>query len=128
MLRTALLGLTLTAVVGLAACAHGQADDSIDVSALQSPALIGCAGYTPPNRYANPQSRAMVEMKVLPDGSVDPSSVRLDPSRYHSAGVNDLERFLDLAKGCTFEPARVEKEPVESWTTMLFAFSTRSRP
>ena len=123
MRRTALLGLTLTAVVGVSACAHGQADERSEMAQLASPELIGCVGYTPPLRYANPQSRAIVEMKVLPDGSVDPSSVRHDPSRYHTAGTTALQRALDLAKGCSFEPVRVAEKPVESWTKVLFAFN-----
>jgi hypothetical protein len=118
-------GLRIGAVVllmAIAACAHTQPPTEPVSEASVAPNLIGCSGYTPPTFHWTESNRVSIRMRVQPDGSVDPGSLHFTPSRYDRGGHSAVVTALSFAKGCTFEPAYADGEPVEAWTNVRFAF------
>ena len=115
---TAMLLLT-----GVASCAHAQPEVAMETAAAASPELIGCSGYTPP-ALPWPYQRVDIQVKVLPDGSVDSTSPRYWPTGGFKIRKDEsiIQEALTLATGCFFEPAQRGEEPVEAWATVRFAF------
>lgn len=117
-----LRGGAVVLLMATAACAHTQppmgADREVDVA----PALLGCHGYTAPTFHWTEPNRVSIRMRVQRDGSVERASLRHDPSRFDRGGHQAVARALSFAQACSFEPAYAEKEPVEAWTSVRFAF------
>jgi hypothetical protein len=109
-------------LMATAACAHTQPQAGADPEAHVAPTLIACSGYTPPTFHWTVPNRVSIRMRVQADGSVAPSSLRHEPSRYDRGGQSAVVRALSFAKACAFEPAYEAEEPVEAWTSVRFAF------
>lgn len=109
-------------LMGLAACAHTQPEAAPNSDTHAAPTLIACSGYTPPTFHWTEPNRVSIRMRVQADGSVEPSSLRHEPSRYDRGGHSAVVRALSFAKACAFEPAYGAEEPVEAWTSVRFAF------
>ena len=118
-------------LLGASACAHVQPEAAVDVraqappqaSSEATPQLIGCSGYVPPLRAWTEENRVWIEMKVQPDGSVEPGSPRHQPSRFERGDRSGVERAMAIAGACSFEPALSSGGPVEAWTVVEFAFT-----
>lgn len=117
-----LRGGAVVLLMGMAACAHTQSQGGPDVEVDEAPTLIGCSGYTAPTFHWTEPNRVSIRMRVQRDGSVEPSSLHHDPSRFDRGGHEAVLRALQMAEACSFEPAYAEKEPVEAWTSVRFAF------
>jgi hypothetical protein len=109
-------------VVGTTACAHapGPPEVSPESAAYVGPKLIGCSGYTAPSMPSRVRSIPVtVEVKVQPDGSVDPGHIRVQSYR---APYDAATRAMSLAQGCSFEPAHLDEEAVEGRASVRFHF------
>lgn len=102
--------------------AHTQPQAGPGMEVGEAPTLIGCSGYTAPTFHWTEPNRVSIRMKVQRDGSVERASLRHDPSRFDRGGHQAVVRALSFAEACSFEPAYTEKEPVEAWTSVRFAF------
>ena len=118
-------------LLGASACAHVQPEEVLDTrphassqaSSHAPPQLIGCSGYVPPLRAWTEENRVWIEMKVRPDGSVEPGSPRHQPSRFERGDRSAVDRAMTLARACSFHPAQADEGPVEAWTVVQFAFT-----
>lgn len=117
-----LLGGAVVLLMATAACAHTQPRAASDVEVDVAPTLVGCSGYTAPTFHWTEPNRVSIRMKVQRDGSVEPTSLRHEPSRFDRGGQQAVVRALSFAEACSFQPAYAEEEPVEAWTSVRFAF------
>lgn len=122
MLKGVLRGAAAMLLVGGTACAHNQPQVGATSELTSTPTLIGCPGYTAPTFHWTEANRVSIRMRVQPDGSVEPGSLRHSPSRFDRGGQSAVERALALAEACSFEPAYADDGPVEAWTSVRFAF------
>jgi hypothetical protein len=107
-------------VVGTTACAHAQSEVRPEATSYVGPKLIGCSGYTPPSMPSRIRSIPVtVQVKVQPDGSVDPGHIRVQSYR---APYDAATRAMSLAQGCSFEPAHLDEEAVEGQASVRFHF------
>ena len=109
-------------LLATAGCMHMRVQVGGDSESRAAPELIGCSGYVPSTVQWTEPNRVSIRMKVQTDGSVEPSSLQHDPSRFDRGGEAAVTKALSLARACSFEPAHEDEEPVEAWTSVRFAF------
>lgn len=107
-------------IASAAACASSSESRQSEIvpSGKGRPELVGCAAYTPPQTPWTYDNRVWVEVMVLRDGSVEPSSPRALPSRFVKGGQGAIQRAVDMARSCYFRPI-----PAGARTTIQIAFS-----
>jgi hypothetical protein len=116
------LGGAILLLAVTVACAHAQPEVEQEARAQVAPELVGCSGYTAPAQHWTEPNRVWIQMKVLPDGSVETGSPRHRPTRHDRGGHSAVATALSISETCFFEPARLDEEPVATWTRVRFAF------
>ena len=105
-------------LIGATACAHVPSETLPETGTYVAPKLIACSGYVAPARPRLVRATSVsVQMKVLPDGAVDPASVRVLTYRTPSGAA---ARAMSLAQGCSFEPAYQGEETVQGRAVVRF--------
>lgn len=117
-----LVGLAL--LFPTAACFAGAHEPPAPAPAATTvPAVeLGCP-YVEPADPAHASYRVTLSFLVLTDGTVAPSTVKVVQDHFDTDRQSLIKRAMQIAGGCTFNPALSGGKPVESTVTKHFYFN-----
>lgn len=114
------------AVLSLAVGCHGGPEPSVPQppsgQAVTSAQRVDCPYEEPVGDFD--LQKVTLAFKVLPNGAVEPSSIRVVPGHHDTTSQEYISRAKAIARRCVYRPATQEGKPVASTVEVRFAFGS----
>lgn len=87
-----------------------------------APVLLGCPHNEPARATSGHGDKVTVQYVVGPDGKVESGSVAVRRRHHDSDDQALIERAMQVARACTYQPGEIAGEPVRVAVTKRFTF------